>query len=212
MFTGIITELGEIASLDRKAEGARLTVRAPQTAADAAIGDSISVNGICLTVVEIRGEEISFDVSFETLNSTNLGSLKRGDRINLEPALRPDSKMGGHFVTGHIDGVGKIRSRRRIGNADRIEIEAPAQVLRYLVGKGSVAVDGISLTVVDVLKDAFSIVIIPHTVEMTTIGFKKGGDTVNLEPDILAKYVAKFVLPDSDASLMSSLKKSGFLY
>lgn len=212
MFTGIITELGEIASLDRKGEGAQVTVRAPQTTGDAAVGDSISVNGICLTVVEIKGKEISFDVSFETLNSTNLGSLKRGDRVNLEPALKPSSKMGGHFVTGHIDGIGKIRSRRRIGNADRIEIEAPAQVLRYLVGKGSVAIDGISLTVVDVLKDAFSIVIIPHTADMTTIGFKKGGDTVNLEPDILAKYVAKFVLPDSDASLMSSLKKSGFLY
>lgn len=212
MFTGIITELGEIASLDRKGEGAQLTVRAPQTTGDAAVGDSISVNGICLTVVEIKGKDISFDVSFETLNSTNLGSLKRGDRVNLEPALTPNSKMGGHFVTGHIDGIGKIRSRRRIGNADRIEIEAPAQVLRYLVGKGSVAIDGISLTVVDVLKDAFSVVIIPHTADMTTIGFKKGGDTVNLEPDILAKYVAKFVLPDSDASLMSSLKKSGFLY
>ncbi|HWR89257.1 MAG TPA: riboflavin synthase [Dissulfurispiraceae bacterium] len=212
MFTGIITELGEIASLDRKGEGAQLTVRAPQTTGDAAVGDSISVNGICLTVVEIKGKDISFDVSFETLNSTNLGSLKRGDRVNLEPALKPNSKMGGHFVTGHIDGIGKIRSRRRIGNADRIEIEAPAQVLRYLVGKGSVAIDGISLTVVDVLKDAFSVVIIPHTADMTTIGFKKGGDTVNLEPDILAKYVAKFVLPDSDASLMSSLKKSGFLY
>lgn len=192
MFTGLIIELGEVVSLEKKAESARLSLRANEVVKDAAPGDSIAINGVCLTAVNIEKDVLSFDVSYETLKSTNLGNLKRGDRVNLEPSLRPNSKLGGHFVTGHVEGIGKIRSKTPLGNALRIEIEAPDNVLRYLVEKGSVAVDGISLTVVDVLKDAFSVVIIPHTAKLTTIGFKNVGDTVNLEPDILGKYVAKF--------------------
>jgi riboflavin synthase len=174
--------------------------------------------------VAIQREIITFDVSSETLRSTNLGGLKRGDRVNLEPSLTPSSKLGGHFVTGHVDGVGTIRSKTPTGDAVRIEIEAPGEVLNYLVQKGSVAVDGISLTVVDVLTDAFSIVIIPHTAAMTTIGFKKTGDTVNLEADILGKYVATFLRGGKDRSpysattektgdteLLSALRKSGFI-
>ena len=199
MFTGLIIELGEVTGLERRAQNARLAIKGRAILKDIAIGDSIAINGVCLTVTSIERDVVSFDVSGETLHSTNLGDLKRGDKVNLEPSLRPDSKMGGHFVTGHIDGIGRIRSRRLEGNAERIEIEAPADVLHYLVRKGSVTVDGISLTVVDVLKDAFSLVIIPHTASLTTIGFKKIGDTVNLEPDILAKYVAKFLQKDAPA-------------
>lgn len=226
MFTGLIAELGEMASIDRKAEGAVLSVKVRGLIGDAAIGDSIAVNGVCLTCVRIGRETLSFDVSFETLKSTNLGSLSRGDRVNLEPSLRPSSKLGGHFVTGHVDGIGIMRSRSTRGNATRIEIQAPAEVLRYLVAKGSVAVDGISLTVVDVMRDGFSVVIIPHTGQMTTIGFKREGDTVNLEPDILAKYVEKLLRAErrpfdgqqgqgdepavSGDPLLAALRKSGF--
>ncbi len=199
MFTGLIIELGEVTGLERRAQNARLAIKGRAILKDIAVGDSIAINGVCLTVTSIERDVVSFDVSGETLHSTNLGDLKRGDKVNLEPSLRPDSKMGGHFVTGHVDGIGRIRSRRLEGNAERIEIEAPADVLHYLVRKGSVTVDGISLTVVDVLKDAFSLVIIPHTASLTTIGFKKIGDTVNLEPDILAKYVAKFLQKDAPA-------------
>jgi riboflavin synthase len=215
MFTGLIIELGEIVALEKRAGSTRLSVKAVEIVPEADIGDSISVNGICLTVTSIDKKSpigiLFFDVSPETLKSTNLESLKKGDRVNLEPSLIPASKMGGHFVTGHIDGTGKIRSKKLSGNALRIEIEAPPHILKYLVEKGSVAVDGISLTVVDVLNDAFSVVIIPHTAKMTTLGFKEAGDTVNLEPDILAKYVEKFVRPGQGSSLLSALKQSGFV-
>jgi riboflavin synthase len=199
MFTGLIIELGEVAGLERRGQSARLAVKGRAILKDIAVGDSIAINGVCLTVTNIDRDIVSFDVSGETLLSTNLGGLKRGNKVNLEPSLRPDSKMGGHFVTGHVDGVGRIKSRRLEGNAERVEIEAPAEVLHYLVRKGSVTVDGISLTVVDVFKDAFSLVIIPHTASLTTIGFKKIGDTVNLEPDMLAKYVDKFLRKDAPA-------------
>jgi len=220
MFTGLIIELGEIVSLEKKTESARLSLRANEVVKDAALGDSIAINGVCLTAVNIEKDILYFDVSFETLKSTNLGNLKRGDRVNLEPSLRPNSKIGGHFVTGHVEDIGKIRSKTPLGNAVRIEIETQDNVLRYLVEKGSVAVDGISLTVVDVLKDAFSVVIIPHTAKLTTIGFKNVGDTVNLEPDILGKYVAKFLAgsqqsavssQNKDKELLSALKQSGFI-
>jgi riboflavin synthase len=222
VFTGLIIELGEIAAIDRRAQDTRLAIRGRKILQDIAVGDSIAINGVCLTVTTIKADVVSFDVSGETLKSTTLGELRRGDRVNLEPSLRPNSKMGGHFVSGHVDGIGRIRSRRAEGNAERIEIESPAHVLKYLVQKGSVSVDGISLTVVDVLKDAFSLVIIPHTASLTTIGFKKAGDTVNLEPDILAKYVEKFLQKGSqegtvagegisDSRFLSKLKDSGFI-
>jgi riboflavin synthase len=199
MFTGLIIELGEVSGIERRGQNARLAIKGRAILKDIAVGDSIAINGVCLTVTKIERDIVSFDVSGETLLSTNLGGLKRGNKVNLEPSLRPDSKMGGHFVTGHVDGVGRIRSRMLEGNAERVEIEAPAEVLHYLVRKGSVTVDGISLTVVDVFKDAFSLVIIPHTASLTTIGFKKIGDTVNLEPDMLAKYVEKFLRKDAPA-------------
>ncbi len=211
MFTGLIIELGEVVSLEQKAENARLTLKCNKIAADAEVGDSICVNGACLTAVEIKGNIISFDVSFETLKATNLGGLKKFSKVNLEPSLRANAKLGGHFVTGHVDGAGRIRSKRMSGNVWKIEIEAPPEIIKYLVEKGSAAIDGISLTVVDVFKDSFTVVIIPHTAQMTTIGFKNQGETVNLEADILGKYVAKFLNINSDASLVSALKKSGFM-
>lgn len=216
MFTGLILEMGELTYLKRRSGGAVLTLKAERIATAAAPGDSIAINGVCLTVVAKKNKEISFDLSDETLGATNLGRLKPGDRINLESSLTPDSKMGGHFVTGHVDSAGKIRSRETSGDMLKFEIEAPPDVLHFLVKKGSVAVDGISLTVVDILKDGFTLIIIPHTARLTTLGFKGPGDTVNLETDILGKYVAKFMnrqedKNNKDARFMDSLMKGGYI-
>jgi riboflavin synthase len=210
LFTGLIVEMGEIVSLVRKENGARLALQVKTLAHDAALGDSISVNGTCLTVVEIKGNALSFDLSDETLRSTNMGQLKIKDRVNLEPALRLDAKMGGHFVTGHIDGVGKIKSKTLTGDVYKIVIGTGGRIADFLVEKGSVAVDGISLTVVEVFKDGFSIVIIPHTASLTTIGFKSPGDAVNIEVDILGKYVSKFLSKGKDTGFMDTLTREGF--
>ncbi|MDX9715437.1 MAG: riboflavin synthase [Dissulfurispiraceae bacterium] len=212
MFTGLIIELGEITALQKSGNSARLSLTSDIIGSDAVPGDSISVNGVCLTIVEIKSSILTFDVSCETLNSTNLGSLKRGDKVNLEPSLTPNSRLGGHFVTGHVEAVGRILSKKEVSNAIRIEIEAPRNILKMLVPKGSVAIDGISLTVVDLLPDRFSVVIIPHTAKLTTIGLKGHGDTVNIEIDILAKYVARFIdKGSSGSSFTASLKNSGFM-
>jgi len=216
VFTGLILEMGELTSLKRRSGGAVLTLKADRIATAAATGDSIAINGVCLTVIAINNNGISFDLSDETLSATNLGRLKPGDRINLESSLTPDSKMGGHFVTGHVDSAGKIRSRETSGDMLKFEIEAPPDVLHFLVKKGSVAVDGISLTVVDILKDGFTLIIIPHTARLTTLGFKGPGDTVNLETDILGKYVARFMNREEDknnkdARFMDSLMKGGYI-
>jgi len=210
LFTGLVREMGEASSLMKKGNGARLFLDAKSLAQWAKLGDSIAINGTCLTVVEIRGNTLAFDISDETLRSTNLGELQARDRVNLEPALRLDDRLGGHFVTGHIDGVGRIQSKNLEGEVWKIVIGTEPWIAEYLVEKGSVAVDGISLTVVDVLRDGFSLVIIPHTAEQTTIGFKGPGDRVNVEVDILGKYVAKFLNKGKDASLMRTLKASGF--
>jgi riboflavin synthase len=219
MFTGLIIEIGEVMALERRGPGARLAIKGRKITQNIAIGDSIAVNGVCLTVTSAEKDCAYFDVSAETLDCSNIGALKRGNRVNLELSLKLDSKLGGHFVTGHIEATGRIRSRKAIGDSERIEIEAPATVLKYLASKGAVAVDGISLTVVDVLQDSFSIVIIPHTAAMTTIGFKKRGDTVNLEPDVLAKYVERLLQKEdsgadatvADDRLLSKLKDTGFI-
>lgn len=213
MFTGLIIEMGEIISVKNRSGGVVLSLESNEIASTANIGDSISVNGVCLTVVNRNNNELSFDLSEETLRSTNLGSLKKGDKINLEPSLRPDSKIGGHFVTGHVDAVGRIRSKLTIGDMLKFEIEAPANIIHFLVEKGSVAVDGISLTVVDILKDSFTLVIIPHTAKLTTLGFKGPGDTVNIEVDILGKYVARFLnrQRDKDSKFMKTLMEEGYM-
>jgi riboflavin synthase len=212
MFTGLVAELGEAVSLKRQAKGAVLEVRAADIAREAAIGDSIAISGACLTVTAVKQGTMSFDLSEETLRSTTLGTIKPGDRVNLESSLRADGKLGGHFVTGHVDAVGKIKSRVREGDTFKFEIEAPPEVTDFLVEKGSVAIDGISLTVVDVLSGSFTVVIIPHTAEVTTIGLKGPGDAVNLEADILGKYVLRFLdKAKSGSTLMKKLKEGGFL-
>lgn len=210
MFTGLVVELGDIVSLEKRGKGAKLFLKAKALSQEAKIGDSIAINGACLTVVEIRGTALAFDISDETLKSTNLGELRARDRVNLEPALRLDDRLGGHFVTGHIDGAGRIRSKSLEGDVYKIVIETEPWIAEYLVEKGSVAVDGISLTVVDVMRDGFSLVIIPHTANMTTIGLKGNGDRVNIEVDILGKYVSKYLKKGDDSRLMQTLKASGF--
>lgn len=202
--------MGEVASLIKKEGSARLSLYAKTLAHDAVLGDSISVNGTCLTVVEIKGYVLSFDLSDETLRSTNIGRLKIKDRVNLEPALRMDAKLGGHFVTGHIDGVGKIQTKTLTGDVYKIVIGTEGRLADFLVEKGSVAVDGISLTVVEVFKDRFSVVIIPHTASLTTIGVKVPGDEVNIEVDILGKYVSKFLSKGKDTGFMETLLREGF--
>lgn len=216
MFTGIILELGSVVSLNRKGAGASLAVAAGSLSKDAVIGDSISINGACLTVVRLDGDMLSFDLSDETLRSTSLGQLRPGDRVNLEPSLRADGKLGGHFVTGHVDAVGKIRAKTMVGEAFKVVVGSPEEVTGLLVVKGSVAIDGISLTVVEVSGETFTVVIIPHTAMVTTIGFKNAGDSVNIEADIIGKYVARFLnrggtAPGSDDKLLKSLGNAGFM-
>jgi len=213
MFTGIIIEMGEITAIERKGGVVQLSLNSREVVKDARIGDSICINGTCLTIVEIKGNAMRFDLSDETLRSTNLGLLKPGDRVNLEPSLRPASRLGGHFVSGHVDDIGMIRSKTEIGDVFKIEVEAPKKIINFLVEKGSVAIDGISLTVVDILKDSFTIVIIPHTARLTTLGFKGSGDTVNIEVDIIGKYVAKFLNKevDKEARFIKKLTEEGFI-
>jgi riboflavin synthase len=210
LFTGLIVEMGEVLSLAKRGGGARLSLKAETVFEKAAMGDSISINGACLTVVEKKGDTAGFDLSDETLRATTLGQLKVKDRVNLEPALKLDGRLDGHFVTGHIDGVGKIRSKTATGDMIKVVIDAAKEIVDFLVEKGSVAVDGISLTVVDVLRDGFSVVIIPHTARMTTVGYKDAGDTLNLEVDILGKYVSKFLQRTKDSRFVRTLMEEGF--
>lgn len=197
MFTGIIEETGAVAEVRQNKQGIRLVVAAKTCAQSVANGDSIAVNGCCLTVVKRerkRGRNLlHFDLLLETWNRTNLKQVSAGAAVNLERSLPADGRLGGHFVTGHIDGVGKIVKWERKDADHILEIQTPPDILRYLVFKGSVAVDGISLTVARVLKNRFRIWIIPHTFEVTALRERKVGDQVNLEADILGKYVEQFI-------------------
>ncbi len=192
MFTGIVVERGKVVSMVRQGDFARLTVRA-ETARTSKRGDSISVNGVCLTVTDIKEDTMTFDLSHETLRVTNLGRLTINEYVNIEPALKISEGLSGHIVTGHIDCMGVIKARRNTGKVLQFDIMAPREFMVYLIPKGSVAVDGISLTVVDIKEDVFSVVIIPHTAMITTIGLKKEGDHVNLEGDIIGKYVLRYL-------------------
>ena len=193
MFTGIVEELGVLRSVRRGSDSARLVIGAEKILEDVRVGDSIAVNGVCLTAVSFTGREFAADVMAETLAKTNLGLLKPGDLVNLERALRLGDRLGGHLVTGHIDGVGRIKRRREQDIAVLLEIEAPPEVMRYVVKKGSVAVDGVSLTVADVGRQGFLVSLIPHTAGQTTLGAKRPGETVNLEADIIGKYVERLL-------------------
>jgi len=210
MFTGLIEELGRIQVIERHGRGIRLKVKA-NAMRDEQPGDSISVNGVCLTVTETKGEIISFDVSPETIRATNLGNLKIGDRVNLERAMTLQQRLGGHIVTGHVDVTGTINDRRAEGEFTIYRIAAPPDFLRYVILKGSVAVDGISLTVIGVDRDSFSVALIPHTASVTTMGFKTVGDTVNLEADIIGKYIERFLVPQKESRLSGLLKEEGYI-
>ena len=193
MFTGLVQGAAKVLTIaPRDKDGARLTFTHPLLAS-AKAGDSIATNGCCLTVVDPRGEQASFDLLAETLRLTNLGDLRPGSIVNIEPSLRPTDRMGGHFVTGHIDDCGEITYFGQDGADWRLDIHASESLLRHVVRKGCVAVDGMSLTVADVIPGGFRIWIIPHTLEVTNLSNRKAGDRVNLESDLLAKYAEKLL-------------------
>ena len=209
MFTGLVEILGSVTSTKSTGNGIRLAMK-PTAEFEVALGDSVAINGVCLTVTTFNGE-ISFDVSPETLKSTNLGELKSGDKVNLERAMRLSDRLGGHIVSGHVDGIGTITSKKTEGEYTFYSIESPPEVLKYIVQKGSVAIDGISLTVVESDNRSFRIAIIPHTLTATSIGSKGIGDRVNLEADIIGKYVEKLLgKGESGPGLMDLLKQEGF--
>ncbi|HOV78523.1 MAG TPA: riboflavin synthase [Bacillota bacterium] len=193
MFTGIVEELGTLRSVRKGADSAQLVIAAEKIIPGLRIGDSVAVNGVCLTAVRFDDRGFTADVMAETLYKTNLGTLKSGDRVNLERALRLGDRVGGHLVSGHIDGVGTVSRLEKHDIATLVTVKAPDEVMRYVIKKGSVAVDGISLTVVDLTDDSFLVSLIPHTAASTTLGRKRIGDTVNLEGDIIGKYVEKLL-------------------
>jgi riboflavin synthase len=193
MFTGIVEELGVVEALVDQGDAVRLTVRGPHVTLDAGLGDSIAVNGCCLTVAERDQETFTADVMRETLDKTSLGVLTPGDRVNLERAVTPQTRLGGHIVQGHVDGTGQILRRTPSEHWEVVEVSLPREIARYLVPKGSITVDGISLTVVEVGDDSFTVSLIPETLARTTLGFKRPGDPVNLEVDVVAKYVERLL-------------------
>jgi len=191
MFTGIIEELGIVTSLIRRSSSARLTLSASRAFYDVKNGESIAVNGICLTAANVRRNLVDFDVSSETLKRSSLSYLKIGDRVNLERALLVAGRLGGHLVTGHVDGIGEVRKKIKAGEDLEISLSLPSELLAYLVPKGSIAVDGASLTIADFREGLVVISVIPHTVKSTTIALKNVSDLVNVEVDILSKYMEK---------------------
>jgi riboflavin synthase len=193
VFTGIVREVGRVAAVEGGNDGVRLVLQAPLTAASLQMGDSLSVSGVCLTAEAVAATNVTLHAVPETLQRTTLGSLSRGDAVNLEPALRAGEPLGGHYVQGHVDGVGRIQSVEAEGEGLRVVVEAPAELLRYCVEKGSIAVDGVSLTVAELFDDAFAVALVPHTIEATTLSQLAPGRAVNLEVDVLAKYVEKLV-------------------
>ncbi len=218
MFTGIVEEMGVVKALEHSPSGTRLTILASTILDDLAVGASISVDGVCLTVVARNDQEFSVNVSSETLSVTTLGKLKAGRPVNLERAMRINERIGGHLVAGHVDGVGSIRDRRQEGSTIVLTIEAPKEVLRYCVSKGSITVDGISLTSNEVSERSVSVAIIPHTAKITTLGLKHPGDAVNLESDLIGKYVERLLqereqLPPKSAPVIDReyLQKRGLL-
>lgn len=196
MFTGIVEELGELLDRRERHDAAQFTISAPLTGSDAQAGDSISVNGVCLTVVDVGGGEFTADVIGETLRRSSLAAARPGDRLNLERAARLGDRLGGHLVQGHVDGTGTVLSRTAPQHGapwELLRISLPTALVRYVVEKGSIAVDGVSLTVIEVVGDGFSVGLIPTTQKLTTLGLRRPGEPVNLEVDIIAKYVDRMV-------------------
>jgi riboflavin synthase len=221
MFTGIIEGLGTITSVRPARQGKHLTVQADFVLSGTRIGDSVAVSGACLTAVVVDGKRFEVDVAPETVLKTTLGQAKPGERVNLERALRLSDRLDGHLVSGHIDGMGAIQQKKQAGNAIMVTIRVDRALTRYMVEKGSVAVDGISLTINAVGTDFFTVSIIPHTADQTTVGLKPVGAPVNIETDMIGKYVERFVLKNQDADGAASggkasldlqlLQKSGFI-
>jgi len=193
VFTGIVREVGSVSSFQGGEDGAAIVVEAPSTAPNVEIGDSVAVDGVCLTAVEVDGARLRFQAVSETLRRSSLGRLQEGSRVNVEPALRAGEPLGGHYVQGHVDGVGRVRGFEPDGEGARVVIEAPADLLRYCVDKGSITVEGVSLTIAAVDDDSFTVALIPHTLAETTLGDLLPGRDVNLETDVLAKYVERLL-------------------
>jgi riboflavin synthase len=191
MFTGLVQSLATVRQIVDSPPGKRLVIECDVISRDAAIGDSIAINGCCLTVVAKDGNCLSFEAGPETLKRTTLGRLASGSRVNLEPSLRIGDRLGGHFVSGHVEGLGTLAAREDEQDWSTLTFRFPPELARYLVSKGSIAVDGVSLTLVDVDADRFSVALIPHTLAVTTLGTLSVGDAVNLETDLLAKYAQK---------------------
>jgi riboflavin synthase len=193
VFTGIVRELGSILEAADAGGGRALVVRAPETAARAHVGDSVALSGCCLTATAVRTDRLSFHAVPETIARTTLGTLGAGAFVNVEPALRAGDELGGHYVQGHVDAVGRIQSVEAEGAGLRVFVEAPDDVLRYCVEKGSITVDGVSLTVAELAEDTFAVALVPHTLEATTLSDLRPGQSVNLEADVLAKYVERLM-------------------
>jgi riboflavin synthase len=193
VFTGIVRELGRVVSAEAGGGGLALVLEAPATSRALAIGDSLAVNGVCLTAATVDGQRVSLTAVPETLSRSTLGALARGDAVNLEPALRAGEPLGGHYVQGHVDAVGRVQSVEAEGDGLRVFVEAPREVLRYCVEKGSITVDGVSLTIAELASDAFAVALVPHTLEATTLSALVPGREVNLEVDVLAKYVERLL-------------------
>jgi riboflavin synthase len=214
MFTGLIEELGVVQALERGLQSATMTILARRVIKGMTVGDSVTVSGVCLTVVRLTDNGFVVEVSPETLRVTTLGGLGGGDGVNLERAMRLGDRVGGHLVSGHVEAVGRIVGRAPEGNAILLTVEAPREVLRYCVGKGSVTIDGVSLTINALTDKTFSVAIIPHTATATTLGLKPPGSPVNLEPDLIAKYVERLMSdPDRPPEKVDTefLRKRGLL-
>jgi riboflavin synthase len=216
MFTGIIEAVGTVTNCKRSGDDMRLVIDTGKLdTGDVILGDSIAVNGVCLTVVALDGSQFSADVSAETLAHTTLGKCKTGQRVNLEKALTPSSRLGGHLVSGHVDGVGVVKNRKSDGLSERFRIEAPQELARYIARKGSICVDGISLTVNQVEANVFDLNIVPHTLANTTMADFAEGREVNLEVDIIARYLERMLLAgeagSSESITLEKLRQSGFV-
>lgn len=212
MFTGIVEAVGSVKGIRGNDKGISLQIPIPESFGDIKIGDSISVNGVCLTAKVINGGTFSADVSSETIRKTTFGKIKAGERVNLERAMRLSDRLGGHIVTGHIDGTAKLKEVRKEGESVRLSFILDRELLRYVISKGSIAIDGISLTVNEVGDGSFTVNIIPHTAQNTTIVGKKAGDEVNIEVDIIGKYVERLLGKGKDSKIdRSFLSEHGFL-
>lgn len=206
MFTGIVEEIGLAENVKKGPASASVTINAPAVTAGTKTGDSIAVNGICLTVTSLAGSTFTADIMHESLNRSSLSDLRRGSRVNLERAMAADGRFGGHIVSGHVDGTGIISAIREDDNAVWYTVRTSPAIMRYIVEKGSVTIDGVSLTVAAVTEDSFSVSVIPHTRQVTIMGDLRAGDKVNLENDIIGKYVEKFLKPE-ETSVKSNITR-----